>query len=115
LAGYDLTRASQAISLTLYWRVTTPPPTTWKRFVHAVDAKGQIVSQLDGLPGDGVIPMPAWRSGEYVIDRVRLDLPAGATPQALMVGYYDPETGARLPLTLPSGASPAEREVQLSP
>jgi hypothetical protein len=103
LAGYDLAQDGDAYVLTLYWRVENPSPVTLRRFVHAVDDRGQIVVQADGTPDNGGIPMSAWRSGEYVVDRVRLEPPAGQDVAEFYVGWYAPETGARLPVRLASG------------
>lgn len=113
LEGYDIVRQDQALDLTLYWRVIGPPTTILWRFVHAIDSQGQIVAQTDGAPANGEIPMPLWRQGEYVVDRVRLEAPEGSEIAALLVGWYDPETGERLVVHLPTGAMPAERQVRL--
>ena len=112
LDGYDLTRSDQALDLTLDWRVIGPPSTVLWRFVHAIDSQGQIVAQVDGAPVNGEIPTALWRQGEYVVDRVRLEAPEGSGIAALLVGWYDPETGERLAVHLPTGEIPAERQVQ---
>jgi len=105
LVGYDLARAGSAYALTLYWQVKAPPPAELRRFVHgvAVPAGEQIVVQADGTPENGGIPMPYWRPGEYIVDRVTLEPPAGQDVLRFYVGWYDPETGLRLPARLPSG------------
>lgn len=113
LEGYDATRSEQALDLTLYWRVIDPPTTGLWRFVHALDGQGQIVAQADGAPANGDIAMPFWRQGEYVVDRLRLQAPVGAEIAALLVGWYNPETGERLAVQLPTGEMPAERQVRL--
>ena len=103
LAGYDLARAGQAITLTLYWRTDMAPAAPLKRFVHAVNAGGEIVAQSDApLESEGV-PATTWRPGEYVVDRAVLDVPAGAQVSALYLGLYDPQTGERLPAYAASG------------
>ncbi len=115
LKGYDVTRNDQALDLTLYWRLIGPPTTVRWRFVHAIDSQGQIVAQADGAPANGDIPMPLWRQGEYIVDRVRLEAPEGSAMTALLVGWYNPETGERLAVQLPTGETPAERQVRLPP
>lgn len=99
LAGYDLGRAGDNVTLTLYWRVAAPPDAALRRFVHAVDPAGAIVAQSDAMPENGGLPMAAWRAGEYVTDAVMLTIPAGAEVATLRVGWYDPATGARLPVS----------------
>jgi hypothetical protein len=74
-----------------------------KRFVHAVDAGGEIVTQADvTLQSEGV-PASYWRPGEYVVDRAVLEIPPGAEVGALHLGLYDPTTGDRLPVIGPGG------------
>jgi hypothetical protein len=97
LAGYDVARVGQAITLTFYWRTDAPPAAPLKRFVHAVGSDGKIAAQSDAfLESDGV-PATYWRPGEYVVDRAVLDIPAGAQVADLHLGLYDPQTGERLP------------------
>jgi hypothetical protein len=74
-----------------------------KRFVHAVDERGRIVTQSDAfLESDGV-PATYWRPGEYVTDRAVLEIPAGAEIANLYVGLYDPRGGERLSAYAASG------------
>ena len=97
LVGYDLAKAGSAYALALYWQVKMPPPAELRRFVHGVNEGEQIVVQADGTPEDGGVPMPYWRPGEYIVDRVILQPPAGQDVLRFYVGWYDPETGLRLP------------------
>jgi hypothetical protein len=114
LAGYDLAHDGQIVTLTLYWRADVPAKADLKRFVHAVDAAGQIVVQSDvPLESDG-IPAAYWRPGEYVVDRVALDVPAGSEIEALRLGLYDAQTQERLPVEAPSGDLLPERMLSLS-
>ena len=113
LAGYDLLLSGETISLTLYWRTMSPPSVSLKRFVHALDRNGQIVAQSDDTPENGGIPMPFWRSGEYVPDKVVLQIPEGQDVVSLHVGFYVPETGERLSVA-GDGADPATRRLLLT-
>jgi Dolichyl-phosphate-mannose-protein mannosyltransferase len=103
LAGYDLARDGQAMTLTLYWRTDAAPGAPLKRFVHAVGTGGEIVAQSDALLENEGIPATYWRPGEYVVDRVVMNIPADAQVTALYVGLYDPQTGERLPTYSASG------------
>lgn len=111
LAGYDLADEGGAIGLTLTWQVLQAPEMALKRFVHARDGSGQIIVQADATPANGAIPMPAWRPGEFVVDQVRLEAADRAALQSLCLGLYDPGTGARLPVQLPDGQAPADRQL----
>jgi len=69
--------------------------------VHLLDANGHLVTQHDGIPASGTRPTDTWRSAEEIRDRHGLFLPPeaeAAAPLRLLVGLYDPDTGARLPL-----------------
>ena len=111
LAGYDLARELGKMALTLYWQVERAPAGPLKRFVHAVDPAGQIVAQADDIPANGALPMPFWRAGEFVVDRVELQ-PGEAGVTSLCVGWYQPDSGERVPVM--QGAQPApERQVCL--
>ncbi len=105
LDGYDVQQSGDTIALTLYWLVPpiSPPPVALKRFVHASDATGQILAQVDSTPDNGGIPMPWWRPGEYVVDTVRLSVPAGRQVAQLLVGWYDAATGKRTPVRSATG------------
>ncbi len=113
LAGYDLTQDDERIVLSLTWLVQAAPDRPLKRFVHAAGPQGQIVAQADATPANGAIPMPYWRAGEYVVDRVELPVGARAGVTALCVGWYQPENGDRLPVRLPNGETPADRQICL--
>jgi hypothetical protein len=104
LAGYDLAREGDQQKVTLYWLVDAAQPASLKRFVHAVDGEGAMLAQTDATPDNGGIPMTAWRAGEHVTDEVTLAIPAGADVAQLRVGWYDPATGARIPVVGPDDA-----------
>jgi hypothetical protein len=55
---------------------------------------------VDTVPRGGGYPTLWWLLGEVVTDNVVLELPGDAPAEAykLIVGWYDPETGARLPV-----------------
>jgi hypothetical protein len=113
LAGYDLAAAGQQITLTLYWRTLAPPAVPLKRFVHAAGAGGQIVAQSDVPLENAGIPAAYWRPGEYVVDRVVLDVPDGARIGELRLGLYDARTEERLPVHSPSGQPLPERQLTI--
>lgn len=103
LPGTMLRGEAGKINLTLYWQVESAPGAPLKRFVHVVDKNGQIVAQADNVPANGALPMPYWRAGEYVMDQVELQVSPEASVATLCVGWYQPESGRRLPVRLSSG------------
>jgi hypothetical protein len=113
LAGYDLEPPGQALTLTLYWRADAAPGAPLKRFVHAVNAGGEIVAQADALLESDGVPATYWQPGEYVVDRVALEIPAGEQVTELYVGLYDPQTGERLPVSAANGEALPDRRLTI--
>lgn len=103
LAGYDVERRDSQLALTLYWHVEAPPSANLTRFVHLLDAGGQILAQQDQPLDNRGIPREAWQRGEYIVDEVVLDLPPGTGAASFRVGLYDSATGERLPVRLADG------------
>ena len=96
LLGYDLEHESR---LTLYWQAQAPIGTSYTVFAQLLGPAGDVRAQVDSVPQGGGYPTIWWLPGEVVADSLTLDLPASA-PQdetyRLIVGLYDPATGARL-------------------
>jgi hypothetical protein len=114
LLGYDLqeTAITQGgkptqLQLTLYWRDQQPIGNDYKVFTHLVGSDGKIYGQDDSIPLDGQAPTIGWVPGEVLVDHydlnLRQDTPNGR--YTLMVGFYDPESGERLPLEDHAGDS----------
>ena len=61
------------------------------------------MAQLDWTPQDtlGFLPTTAWRPGRQVVDQQSIPLPDTLAPgqYRLIVGWYYPVTGDRLPVT----------------
>jgi len=103
LLGYDLeiqpaTGDAGSVKLSLYWRALSEMETSYTTFVHVLNQAGQVVSQVDHVPGDGAFPTSGWLPGEVIPDRFELALPVGQSPADLQIelGLYDPATGERL-------------------
>jgi hypothetical protein len=107
LQGVDLPttplKPGQALPFTLYWQATAPVTIDLTTFAHLIDDEGNVVAQLDWLPQDslGYLPTTAWQPHRPVVDRQTLVLPITLSPGQyhLIVGWYYPVTGDRLPLT----------------
>lgn len=108
LQGVDLPatalKPGQDLPLTLYWQTSAPLTIDVTTFAHLLDGDHNIVAQLDWIPQDslGYLPTTAWQPGRPVIDHQTIRLPADIPPghYDLVVGWYYPVTGDRLPLTV---------------
>ncbi len=101
LLGYDLptpAERGQPLPLVLHWQAGGEIEQHLIRFVHLRDAVGNLVAQQDGPPGEGAFPTSSWIEGEIVSEVVPLVLPNALPTGAyhLVVGLYDPRSGARL-------------------
>jgi hypothetical protein len=94
------------VYVVLAWQaLVDEPPLDAKVFVHLIDGTGQIVSQLDGVPVRWTRPFRSWQQGEELLDVYALSLPDDVDVKqlSLRVGVYNPETGARVPVSTRSG------------
>ncbi len=82
-------------TMRLVWRTARPIERDLSIFVHVLDSDGNLLAQADGVPFDGLYPLPNWRPGQLIPDERSLTLPAEAA--AIAIGLYDPATGQRLP------------------
>jgi len=105
LLGYDLLTmpaiGARSLNLTLHWQALRPISQDYKQFVHLSPLdRPEPLRQADRLTRDGLYPTGVWQPGEIVSDTVTLDL-AGLPPARyrLAIGWYDPNTLARLPAT----------------
>jgi hypothetical protein len=109
LIGYEFSsptvRAGEPLTVTLYWQTDGLLLTSYKSFIHVMDAKGQLVAQNDAVPRNWTYPTSGWLPNEWIGDPHRLDIPKNVTgPLEIWAGMYDPATGQRLiPATDPSG------------
>jgi len=101
LLGCDLRQGSGRLDLTLHWQARRRMAIAYKFFVHLLDAETEeLVAQVDAMPRGWTYPTHWWEKGEVVSDHITLslsDVPPGV--YRLAVGAYDPDTGARLPVT----------------
>jgi len=104
--------AGQALHLTLHWQARQRMEVAYKFFVHLLDPEtGELVAQADVMPRDWTYPTTWWEKGEVVSDEIVLavsDVPPGI--YRVTIGVYNPETGARLPVTAGSGAGEPDQD-----
>ncbi|MGC9349432.1 MAG: hypothetical protein ACP5JG_14935 [Anaerolineae bacterium] len=104
LTGYHLPDTDftpgDVVPLTLFWRAEQALDARFKVFVHLVDAKGELVTQVDTEPRDGFALTTTWDPGEAVVDRYGLALPDDLPPgtYTVLAGLYH-LTGERLRVT----------------
>lgn len=101
--------AATMLTVATSWRVQQPLTQDFTLFVHVLDAAGSLVAQHDSAPVNGFLPTSAWRPALTVHDTTEItlppDLPHGK--YRVVVGFYDPTTLARLPVTQPTPGSDA--------
>ncbi len=101
LTGYDLALPEPGAEapgrLTLYWQSLAPVPADYNLFLHLLNAAGETIGQADGPPTGNVYPTRWWAPCETVADSHPFPVPPGTT--RLRLGFYELESGQRLPVT----------------
>ena len=61
------------------------------------------MAQIDTPPLGGARPTRNWSVGEVLVDPYQLPIPGTAIPgeYQIRIGFYDPDTNARLPIVEP--------------
>ncbi len=88
------------IELTVVWQAESESRPRYTAFAHLEGPDGVKVSQDDHEPDQGLYPTNRWEQGEMVRDTYTLKVPASAAPgkYTLRVGWYDSDSGDRLPV-----------------
>jgi 4-amino-4-deoxy-L-arabinose transferase-like glycosyltransferase len=90
--------AGGLLAVRLIWQAITEPNASYSTFIQLLDSEMRVVAQRDiPLQADGILT-DVWQPGQQARTQASLDLPVGIAPGAyrLIVGLYDPNTGARL-------------------
>jgi 4-amino-4-deoxy-L-arabinose transferase-like glycosyltransferase len=111
LAGYDL--QADPPGVVLYWQAQAPITEDYTVFIHLLDASGQVIGQMDGPPLQGNYPTSWWLPHEVIVDRRAGVEVNPANIRQLLVGWYRPADGSRLPLVDGSGDSVSLDFVQM--
>lgn len=100
LAGYDVSRNGNVLTVTPHWTASAPIKRDYTAFVHLLDAKGRLIAQNDSPPLGGRFPTIYWQVGDRIADSHAIRLPAGLVPgtYTLAFGLYDSKTKAPLPV-----------------
>ena len=94
LLGYDLApgpyRASQPITITLYWRALEEAAAAdYRVFTHVLDEDGRLVGQHDGRAVRGTRPSRSWIPGEILVDPHPISFREPYTgPASIEIGLY---------------------------
>jgi len=99
LAGLsvDAHQPGQPLQVTLVWQDRTTTSSSYKVFVHVLDAHEKVVAQRDDFPQGGSMPTTSWVPGQVIADRYQVPLPDALPDGAqLEIGMYDPASGKRL-------------------
>lgn len=107
-------KAGTQFPITFYWETLAPPGQNLTLFIHLVDKITQ--AQAAGFDGPPDFPTSLWQTGYRLADSRLLNLPANlpAGDYEVRMGWYNPETLARLPLGDGSGDGLAVQEIRVS-
>lgn len=98
LTSVDTALDNDGVTITTTFRILEPAGDNTTLFFHLLDGSGHLVAQADGDTLNGLIPLRAWREGNYVVD-IR-SIPAiqeiGDQSLQLLIGFYDRSEGIRL-------------------
>ncbi|MEA3395962.1 MAG: hypothetical protein U9R05_00685, partial [Chloroflexota bacterium] len=119
LQGFTLltpeVRPGDTLQLSLYWRAEAAPALNYTVFIHVYDETGNLITQQDMMPAEGTAPTSRWEPGQFVEDFHIIQLPEDLPPGEyhILVGMYDFQTGARLPITTPEGEELPDAIIEL--
>ena len=119
LRGYGVVQetvsAGESIPLTLYWEAEGPTERDYTLFVHLIGPGGELVGQVDRVPGNGAAPTSTWAEGQVIVGEVALPTaPSAETGRyRIAVGFYDAAYGERLSVTDVDGRDLPENQAIL--
>ncbi|MBI5567802.1 MAG: glycosyltransferase family 39 protein, partial [Chloroflexi bacterium] len=103
LIGYALdvsdARPGGRLRVTYVWQALKSIERNYVVFNHLLDVAGTQRGQQDSMPVGGLNPTPFWQAGEYIRDEYVIEIApeAAAGGYTLDFGWYDSDTGVRLP------------------
>jgi hypothetical protein len=104
LRDYQVTVEGELLNLTLHWWTQGSSLHPYHYFLHALDAQGELVAQLDAPPLANTYPTTHWIEASSFEETLYLALPPGT--QQVILGLYDSLSGTRL--TWDNGATHLE-------
>lgn len=109
LMGYDLdlsqARPGGQLRVAYVWQALKDIDRNYVVFNHLLDSTGTQQGQRDSMPVGGLNPTPFWQAGEYIRDEYVIDIAAEAVDGSytLDFGWYDSDSGVRLPASGETG------------
>ena len=105
--------AENPLKITLVWQADRSQSEPLTVFVQLIDGTGFRRGGRDNPPVGGTYPVTGWQPGETVMDSYAIAPDAGAPAgeYRVWVGWYNPQTGARVPMV--GGADHAVLSVSL--
>jgi len=95
----DRAQPGGGVAVELVWQIDGIVTADEKVFVHLIAANGELVAQHDARPAGEGRPTQTLSSGEIIVDRHGIGLPAEVCgPLTIRLGLYDAITGDRLRL-----------------
>ncbi len=104
-----------------YWQVLDSAPQDLSLFMHLLDAQGNLITNWDNPIGRGergYYSSQVWEVGEYLTDEREFPVNADIAQQwaggtySLVIGWYDPVTNTRLPLSIDGVAAGDSHEIE---
>ncbi|GAB4457891.1 MAG: hypothetical protein Fur0044_51230 [Anaerolineae bacterium] len=89
------------LPVTFHWQTLQPTDRPYTVFLQLLNQQGEVVSSWDSQPFNGLYPTHLWSPGEIIADTFALPLPDTGLPPGsyrLITGFYEVETGQRLPV-----------------
>ncbi|MCB0212345.1 MAG: protein kinase [Anaerolineae bacterium] len=105
LNAYELPRLQyrpgESVAISFFWQAITPPTDNYNLFIRLTTPEGGIVSEIDERPQNGSALTSNWQVGQTIIDPYQLSIPQTtvAGDYEIRVGFYNPATNTRLPIT----------------
>jgi hypothetical protein len=113
LADYDVTGTDTAtLRLDMRWHTLERLTESYRLFAHVREAdSGEIVGQTDAIPRNWAYPSDWWDINEIITETLLIPLnDLGPGQFELWLGFYDEESGDRLPLSNASTLTPSTND-----
>lgn len=97
---------SPSLPVTFYWQALRPTAKPYTVFLQLLNEQDEVVASWDSQPYAGLYPTQLWSPGEVIVDTFHLPLPVAGLapgPYRLITGFYDVNSGQRLPVSSSAG------------
>jgi hypothetical protein len=111
LEGVRLQPEGDRMRVQTWWRALARPPADYTTLVHLYDAERTVLATGDAPPRQGAFPTSLWQPGDLIADEYVLPLVGQGKHVGL--GWYDPVTGVRLPISGEASETVAVQDVPL--